>query len=70
MIDLFSDISAGCELTIPIAHHKGVGVIGAGGIVTGAHLPAYRKAGLPVRGCVVVVGRTEHVLPPHSATDR
>jgi len=48
MIDLFSDISAGCELTIPIAHHKVVGVIGAGGIVTGAHLPAYRKAGLPV----------------------
>jgi predicted dehydrogenase len=49
MIDLFRDISAACELSIPAHHRKVVGVIGAGGIVSGAHLPAYRKAGLPVR---------------------
>ena len=48
MIDLFHDISAACKLSIPAHHHKGVGVIGAGGIVSGAHLPAYSKAGLPV----------------------
>jgi predicted dehydrogenase len=36
-------------LVIPAHHHKKVGVIGAGGIVQGAHLPAYQKAGLPVR---------------------
>ena len=48
MIDLFSEISAACKLSIPAHHHKTVGVIGAGGIVQGAHLPAYKKAGLPV----------------------
>lgn len=48
MIDLFRDISEGCRLEIPAHHHKTIGVIGAGGIVLGAHLPAYAKAGLPV----------------------
>ena len=48
MIDLFSEISAACKLSIPAHHHKTVGIIGAGGIVQGAHLPAYKKAGLPV----------------------
>lgn len=28
--------------------HRGIGVVGAGGIVSGAHLPAYRQAGLRV----------------------
>jgi predicted dehydrogenase len=49
MIDIFSEISEACALVIPAHHHKKVGVIGAGGIVQGAHLPAYQKAGLPVR---------------------
>lgn len=48
MIDLFSDISDACRLEIPGHHRKQIGIIGAGGIVQGAHLPAYRKAGLPV----------------------
>lgn len=48
MIDLFAEISEACALEIPAHHHKKIGVIGAGGIVQGAHLPAYRKAGLPV----------------------
>lgn len=49
MIDIFSEISEACALVIPAHHHKKVGVIGAGGIVQGAHLPAYQKAGLPIR---------------------
>lgn len=49
MIDIFSEISEACALVIPAHHHKKVGVIGAGGIVQGAHLPAYQMAGLPVR---------------------
>lgn len=49
MIDIFSEISDACALVIPAHHHKKVGVIGAGGIVQGAHLPAYQKAGLPIR---------------------
>ena len=48
MIDVFSEISELCRLEIPAHHYKTIGVIGAGGIVSGAHLPAYAKAGLPV----------------------
>lgn len=48
MIDLFTDISEHCRLTIDPQHRRPVGVIGAGGIVEGAHLPAYARAGLPV----------------------
>ena len=48
MIDMFREISDACALGIPEKHHKVVGVIGAGGIVSGAHLPAYKKAGLAV----------------------
>lgn len=48
MIDFLSDISEACRLEIPRHHHKPIGIIGAGGIVSGAHLPAYAKAGLPI----------------------
>lgn len=48
MIDMFKEISEACRLEIPKAHHKSVGIIGAGGIVAAAHLPAYQKAGLAV----------------------
>lgn len=48
MIDLFREVSEACRLVIPRSHHRSVGVIGAGGIVAAAHLPAYAKAGLPV----------------------
>jgi predicted dehydrogenase len=50
MIDLFSDISDYCRLTIPEAHRMPVAIVGAGGIVDGAHLPAYALAGLTVTG--------------------
>ena len=50
MLDLFSPISQACNLTIPAAHRRGVGVVGAGTIVEVAHLPAYSRAGVPVLG--------------------
>ena len=69
MIDLFSDISDYCRLTIPEAHRMPVAIVGAGGIVDGAHLPAYALAGLTVTGITdvdlerarVVAGR--HGIP-------
>lgn len=48
MLDMFAPIAAACELTIPPGHHRKIGVVGAGAIVQVGHLPAYRKAGLPV----------------------
>lgn len=48
MIDMFREVSEACRLEIPKHHHKTIGVIGAGGIVAAAHLPAYAKAGLKV----------------------
>jgi predicted dehydrogenase len=76
MIDVFRDISAACELSIPSHHHKVVGVIGAGGIVSGAHLPAYRKAGLPVHAITDInhdkaqqVAREFSIPQVHSSVD-
>ena len=34
------------------SHPRPIVIVGAGGIVDGAHLPAYRMAGLPVAGVV------------------
>ncbi len=48
MIDIFREVSEACRLEIPKAHHRTIGVIGAGGIVAAAHLPAYARAGLKV----------------------
>lgn len=50
MIDLFSEVAQYCDLTIPENHKVPIAIIGAGGIVDGAHLPAYKKAGLNVVG--------------------
>jgi len=50
MIDLFAEVSAYCRLEIPDAHRRPVAIVGAGGIVDGAHLPAYALAGLTVAG--------------------
>lgn len=50
MIDVFSDVAQFCKLEIPVAHRLPIAIIGAGGIVDGAHLPAYAKAGLEVVG--------------------
>lgn len=50
MLDVLAPIAAACDLTIPQRLHRPVVIIGAGAIVQYAHLPAYRRAGLPVAG--------------------
>jgi len=50
MIDLFSEVAKYCDLSIPESHKVPIAIVGAGGIVDGAHLPAYKKAGLHVVG--------------------
>lgn len=48
MLDRLVHIAAAFDLTIPPAHRRTIGIIGAGAIVDFAHLPAYRDAGLQV----------------------
>jgi predicted dehydrogenase len=50
MINLFDDVSRFCDVEIPVSQRLPVAIIGAGGIVDGAHLPAYSKAGIEVVG--------------------
>jgi predicted dehydrogenase len=50
MIDRLIDISRACDLSIPVEHRLTIAHVGAGAIVANAHAPAYRKAGLDVRG--------------------
>ncbi|GIF63869.1 oxidoreductase [Asanoa ishikariensis] len=52
MLDALRPIAQACDLSIPQEHHRGIAVVGAGAIVEVAHLPAYQRAGLPVRGIV------------------
>ncbi len=56
MIEFFRDIAESCRLEIPDSHKLPIAIIGAGGIVDGAHLPAYQKAGLQVVGITDVDG--------------
>jgi predicted dehydrogenase len=39
------------RLALPPKHDYGIGIVGCGGIVNYAHLPAYRAHGLDVRAC-------------------
>jgi predicted dehydrogenase len=48
MLGDLAAIAAACDLTIPAAHRRRIGIVGAGAIVEVAHLPAYRLAGLEV----------------------
>jgi predicted dehydrogenase len=50
VIEQFADVSEYCRLEIPESHRLPIAIVGAGGIVDGAHLPAYRLAGLEVVG--------------------
>ena len=60
MLDVLRPIAQACDLTIPPELHRGIAIVGAGAIVQVAHLPAYRRAGLPVKGIVDVDrGRAE-----------
>jgi predicted dehydrogenase len=48
MIEQFQVIADAVRLEVAPAERKKIGICGAGGIVDGAHLPAYKKAGLEV----------------------
>ncbi len=50
MIDQFREVADFARLEVPATHRRPIAIIGAGGIVDGAHLPAYKKAGLEVVG--------------------
>jgi predicted dehydrogenase len=47
MIDRLAAIAATCDLSIPEAHRRPIGIIGSGAILDVAHLPVYRRAGIP-----------------------
>jgi predicted dehydrogenase len=48
MIDQFREIADAVKLEVKRENKRKIGICGAGGIVAGAHLPAYTKAGLEV----------------------
>jgi predicted dehydrogenase len=48
MIDQFREIADAVKLEVKPENRRKIGICGAGGIVDGAHLPAYKKAGLEV----------------------
>ena len=48
MIDQFREIADAVKLEVKPENKRKIGICGAGGIVDGAHLPAYTKAGLEV----------------------
>ena len=56
MIDQFREIADAVKLEVKPQNRRKIGICGAGGIVDGAHLPAYTKAGLDV----VAIFDTDH----------
>ena len=48
MIDQLREIADAVKLEVKPENKRKIGICGAGGIVDGAHLPAYKKAGLEV----------------------
>lgn len=50
MISQFASIAAFCSLEIPETNKRPIAIIGAGGIVSDAHLPAYASSQLEVVG--------------------
>ena len=56
MIDQFREIAEAVKLEVKPQNRRKIGICGAGGIVDGAHLPAYTKAGLEV----VAIFDTDH----------
>jgi predicted dehydrogenase len=48
MIGPLAEIAAACDLTIPAAHRRPIGIVGSGAVLDVAHLPVYRAAGIPV----------------------
>lgn len=56
MIDQFREVAEAVKLEVKPENRRKIGICGAGGIVDGAHLPAYKKAGLEV----VAIFDTDH----------
>lgn len=56
MIDQFHEVAEAVKLEVKPENRRKIGICGAGGIVDGAHLPAYRKAGFEV----VAIFDTDH----------
>jgi predicted dehydrogenase len=56
MIDQFREIADAVKLEVKPENRRKIGICGAGGIIDGAHLPAYKKAGLEV----VAIFDTDH----------
>ena len=48
MINQFLEVAEAVKLEVKPENRRKIGICGAGGIVDGAHLPAYKKAGLEV----------------------
>ncbi|AZI56857.1 gfo/Idh/MocA family oxidoreductase [Nakamurella antarctica] len=66
MIDLFREISDYCRLFVPEEHKRPIAIVGAGGIVDGQHLVAYKLAGLEVVGITDVdLDRARDVATRH-----
>ncbi len=62
MLHQLHPIAEACDLTVPDAERRRIGVVGAGAITRVAHLPAYRKAGLEVLGvCDLDLDRAEQL---------
>ena len=67
MIDQLREVAEFCRLEIPTRHHRKIGVIGAGGIVSAAHLPAYGLAKLPIHGITdLSIDRARELAEKHS----
>lgn len=56
MLETFKPIAQAFSLHIPHEYRRPIAIVGAGGIVDYAHLPAYEKAGLDVVGIFDVDG--------------
>ncbi len=56
MIEQFREVAEAVKLEVKPENRRKIGICGAGGIVDGAHLPAYTKAGLEV----VAIFDTDH----------
>lgn len=70
MLDVLQPIADACDLTIPDEHKRPIAIIGAGAIVEYAHLPAYRRAGLPVAGIYDVNRERAEALAKEYAIER
>jgi predicted dehydrogenase len=48
VIGPLAGIAAACDLSVPAAHRRPIGIVGSGAVLDVAHLPVYRSAGIAV----------------------